>query len=144
MDRLLPVAFGLAILAPLLASLALGLRILVADAWITERLVTRVIRLALLGSFAGSVVVAALHVGMVGPAVSGEVDFGSWVAIGSYEVPAVLFVDHVAVAFSLLGAAMTGLVARFSVTYLHKEPGFTRFYLLLGLFASGTQLVAFA
>ena len=144
MDNLLPVAFGLAILAPLLASLAVGLRILVAETWITERQVTRVIRLALLGSFVGSVVVAALHLGYLGTAVSGEVDFGSWVAIGSYEVPAVLYVDHVAVAFSLLGAAMTGLVARFSVTYLHKEAGFTRFYLLLGLFASGTQLVAFA
>ena len=48
------------------------------------------------------------------------------------------------VAFSLLGAALTALVARFSETYLHREPGYVRFYVLLGIFATGTQLVAFA
>ena len=39
---------------------------------------------------------------------------------------------------------LTALVARFSRTYLHKEPGFVRFFALLGLFATGTQLVALA
>jgi NADH:ubiquinone oxidoreductase subunit 5 (subunit L)/multisubunit Na+/H+ antiporter MnhA subunit len=138
------IAFALAILAPLGAALITGLRLLLGDSWLSEAQVARSIRLALLASFAGSAAIGAYHVGLIGSPLGGEVDFGSWVAIGSYEVPAVLYLDHVAVAFSLLGAAMTGLVARFSVTYLHKEAGFARFYVLLGVFASGTQLVAFA
>ena len=44
----------------------------------------------------------------------------------------------------LFASVLTALVARFSRTYLHKEPGFVRFFALLGLFATGTQLVAFA
>lgn len=140
----LTVGFILAILAPLIASFLIGVRLLLGDRWLSEVHVARGIRLALLASFVGSVMVGAFHFAILGPAVVGEVDYGSWVRIGNYEVPAVLYVDHVAVVFSLLSAAMTLLVARFSVTYLHREPGFARFYVLLGLFASGTQLVAFA
>ena len=144
MHELLAVSLGVAVLGSLVASLATGIRLLLGDAWLSERQLVQVIRVALIAFFAGSVILAARYFGFVGPPVNGEVDFGSWVAIGSYEVPAVLYLDHVAVAFSLLGAAMTGMVARFSVTYLHREPGFARFYVLLGFFAAGTQLVAFA
>ncbi|MES2624798.1 MAG: proton-conducting transporter membrane subunit [Pseudomonadota bacterium] len=73
-----------------------------------------------------------------------EVDAGHWISIGDYEIPALLYVDSLALAFSLLGSALTLLVARFSQTYLHKEAGFARFFLLLGVFATGTQLIAFA
>ena len=59
-------------------------------------------------------------------------------------MPAVLLVDHLAVTISLFAAVLTALIARFSRTYLHKEPGFNRFFVLLGLFATGTQLVALA
>ena len=56
----------------------------------------------------------------------------------------VLVADPLSIAFSVLAAALTALVGRFSRTYLHKEPGFARFFVLLGLFAGGTQLVAYA
>jgi NADH-quinone oxidoreductase subunit L len=39
---------------------------------------------------------------------------------------------------------LTLVVGGFSRTYLHREPGFLRFFVLLSLFASGTQLVAWA
>lgn len=143
-DLVLKAALACAVLAPLGASLAIGLRLLLGDHWLGERDIAAWMRAALLLSFGASGLVALLHFGVPGPSVVGEVDFGSWVSIGSYEIPAVLYLDHVAVAFSLLGAALTGLVARFSVTYLHKEAGFARFYVLLGVFGCGTQLVAFA
>ena len=54
---------------------------------------------------------------------AGEVEFGPWLHIGGYEIPSCSLVDALAVAFSLLAAALTALVARFSRTYLHKEPG---------------------
>ncbi len=143
-DPVLAIALGLAILAPLAMALLTGIRLLLADRWLPESVVARAVRLGLTASVAGSAVTALRHFGVWGPGASGEVDFGSWVNIGTYEVPAVLYLDHVAVAFSLLGAALTGLVGRFSVTYLHKEAGFARFFVLLGFFGTGTQLVAFA
>ena len=75
---------------------------------------------------------------------SGEVEFGEWLRIGDYVVPVVCLIDPLSVTISLFASVLTALVARFSRTYLHKEPGFVRFFGLLGLFATGTQLVAFA
>lgn len=138
------VALIVVVLAPLAASVAAGSRLLLGQAWPAEHGIVSLLRAGLLGSLAASGAIAALHLGASGPEVQGEVDFGSWIAIGSYEIPAVFFVDHIAVVFSLLGAVLTALVAQFSETYLHKDPGFFRFYVLLGLFAAGTQLLAFA
>jgi NADH:ubiquinone oxidoreductase subunit 5 (subunit L)/multisubunit Na+/H+ antiporter MnhA subunit len=56
----------------------------------------------------------------------------------------VCIIDGLSVTISLFASVLTALVARFSRTYLHKEPGFVRFFGLLGLFATGTQLVAFS
>ena len=38
---------------------------------------------------------------------------------------------------------LSGLIGRFSSTYLHRDPGFFRFFVLLHLFAFGS-LLAFA
>ena len=137
-------ALAVVVLAPLVASVAAGSRLLLGDSWPAERGVATLLRLGLVSSLVASLHIAAAHGGVWQPAVRGEVDFGSWIAIGNYEIPAVFYIDIVAVVFSLLGAVLTALVARFSETYLHKDPGFFRFYVLLGLFAAGTQLLAFA
>jgi NADH-quinone oxidoreductase subunit L len=52
-------------------------------------------------------------------------------------------VDRISVPFLALAAVLSGLIGQFSVTYLHREPGFLRFFLLLHLFAFGS-LLAFA
>lgn len=131
-------------LAPLLCGVGMGLALIGRAAWLREDEVARVIRAALVTSLLASLVVAVHALGIVGAPARGEVDFGSWLAVGTYEIPLVVGIDQLAVAFSLLAAALTALVGRFSRTYLHKEPGFARFYVLLGLFGSGTQLVAYA
>jgi NADH:ubiquinone oxidoreductase subunit 5 (subunit L)/multisubunit Na+/H+ antiporter MnhA subunit len=45
---------------------------------------------------------------------------------------------------SVLASTLTTVIARFSRSYLHKEPGFTRFFAVLGMFATGTQLIGLA
>ncbi len=138
------VALVLTIVAPLLTSIAAGMIVLLRDKWPAESTISRVIGAGLLLSFAGSIGVAVSHFGWLGPRLREDISFGNWVSIGSYEIPAVLHIDHVSVAFSLLGATLTALVSRFSITYLHKEAGFARFFLMLGVFGAGTQLIAFA
>jgi NADH-quinone oxidoreductase subunit L len=71
------------------------------------------------------------------------VTFGNWFAVGSYHFPLVLMVDPLSVAFLALAAVLSGLIGQFSATYLHRESGFLRFFLLLHLFAFGS-LLAFA
>ncbi|MFY1832379.1 proton-conducting transporter membrane subunit [Myxococcus fulvus] len=50
-----------------------------------------------------------------------------------------LRIDALSATMMLLTSLLSLLIARFSVTYLHREPGFARFFLLLALAASGMQ-----
>ncbi len=138
------VFLGVAIVAPFLSAVATGVGLVLAKRWLSERVVSRVIRGGLGISVLASLGVIATYLGVFGVPVRGEVEFGSWLTVGEYSIPLTLMVDQVALVFSLLASVLTVLVARFSRTYLHKEPGFDRFFFLIGLFASGTQLIAFA
>jgi NAD(P)H-quinone oxidoreductase subunit 5 len=71
------------------------------------------------------------------------VSLGSWFAVGTYHFPLVLMVDRLSTPFVTLAAVLSGLIGQFSATYLHRESGFLRFFLLLHLFAFGS-LLAFA
>jgi NADH-quinone oxidoreductase subunit L len=71
------------------------------------------------------------------------VGFGNWFAVGDYHFPLALMADRLSLPFLALAAVLSGLIGQFSATYLHREPGFLRFFLLLHLFAFGS-LLAFA
>ena len=75
------------------------------------------------------------------PAVT--VTFGNWFAVHDYHFPLVLLADRLSLPFLAMTVFLAGLIGRFSATYLHREPGFLRFFLLLHLFAFGS-LLAFA
>jgi NADH-quinone oxidoreductase subunit L len=138
------VVLVVAILGPLVSAIVAGSVMLVGRAIPGERAVVAILWTGLLATLLASAFIAVAYATSWPFPMRGEIDFGSWIAIGDYEIPAVFLVDQYAAAFSLLGAVLTALVARFSETYLHKDPGFFRFYVLLGLFAAGTQLLAFA
>ena len=131
-------------LAPLTSALGIGVALLARGNWLGEDTVERVIRVGLIASLLAALAAAMGALGLLGAPVRGEIDYGSWLVVGRYEIPLVLVADPLSIAFSVLAAALTALVGRFSRTYLHKEPGFARFFVLLGLFAGGTQLVAYA
>lgn len=71
------------------------------------------------------------------------VTFGNWFAVENYHFPLVLMADRLALPFLGLAVVLSALIAQFSATYLHREPGFLRFFLLLHLFTFGSCL-AFA
>lgn len=137
-------SLALAAALPLAAALAVGLRVLVGATRPSERWVFAVVETSLVLSLVATASVAAKWAGLVGDPLRGEVSFGDWLRLGDYYIPAIALVDAAAVALGSLGAMLTLLVARFSRTYLHKEPGFVRFFTLLSLFAAGVQLVAYA
>jgi NAD(P)H-quinone oxidoreductase subunit 5 len=72
-----------------------------------------------------------------------EVTFGNWFAVHDYRFPLVLMADRLSLPFLAITVVLSGLIGQFSATYLHRERGFFRFFLLLHLFAFGS-LLAFA
>jgi NADH-quinone oxidoreductase subunit L len=135
---------SLAILAPMASVAVIGLIVLLCDRRPSESTVAGVAGAGLVGSVAGGLLVLASFAGVFGPRLNGDVEFGDWLRIHEFVIPAVLRVDGISVTISVFSAFLTAVVARFSRRYLHKEPGFIRFFTLLGLFATGTQLVALA
>jgi NADH-quinone oxidoreductase subunit L len=133
-----------AILAPMASVVVVGLLVLLGDRRPSESVVARVVGTGLVASVVGGLLVTAAFAGLIGPRLHGDVEFGEWLRIHEFVIPAVLRVDGISVTIMLFSAILTALVARFSRRYLHKEPGFVRFFTLLGLFATGTQLVALA
>ena len=71
------------------------------------------------------------------------VTFGNWFAVQDYRFPLVLLADRLSLPFLAMTVVLCGLIGQFSSTYLHREPGFLRFFVLLHLFAFGS-LLAFA
>lgn len=144
MSSIATVAIIVTVLAPLVSVAAVGLLVLLADRHPSERTASRLLGTGLMASLLGSVVVLIGYAGAFGEPVRGDVEFANWLRIGDFVIPTVFLIDGISVTISLFAAILTALVARFSVTYLHKEPGFVRFFTLLGVFATGTQLVALA
>jgi NAD(P)H-quinone oxidoreductase subunit 5 len=71
------------------------------------------------------------------------VEFANWFTVHDYRFPLVLMADRLSLPFLAMTVVLAGLIGRFSATYLHREPGVFRFFLLLHLFTFGS-LVAFA
>jgi NAD(P)H-quinone oxidoreductase subunit 5 len=92
-------------------------------------------------SFASCAVALAAHVATGTPA--RVVSCGSWLAAG--RGPAVdLLVDGMSLGFALLTTAVAGVVAAFSNRYLHREPGYNRYFVLFAAFVTGMLLVVLA
>jgi NADH-quinone oxidoreductase subunit L len=73
-----------------------------------------------------------------------RVPVGSWFSAGHYSFDWSLIADRLSIPFATFSAVLLGLVASFSRRYLHREPGFARFYLLLAIFGAAVQFVVLA
>jgi NADH-quinone oxidoreductase subunit L len=138
---LLLAAVTAAVAPPALAALLLAAAALL-DLRPPERLVARV---ALLASVASLAAVAAGAIAFArGPEDAVELVFPPWFAVGGYVFRGSALVDRLSLTTALTAGVIVAVVARFSVRYLHREPGFLRFFLLLCAFAAGMQLLVLA
>lgn len=69
------------------------------------------------------------------------VELGEWFRCGSYAFHLSLLADRLSLPFAAFAQALCGVVASFSHRYLHREPGYNRYFAMLGLFAAGITLV---
>lgn len=73
------------------------------------------------------------------------VSWGAWfTASGSSGFRFAFLIDELSLGFAVFAAAVSGAVAAFSYRYLHREPGYQRYFLLFAMFAVGITLIALA
>ena len=70
--------------------------------------------------------------------------YGAWSTSHEGGIPIEFLVDRLSLAFAALSAAIAGVVSAFSNRYLHREPGYNRYFVLLALFVTGMLLIALA
>ncbi len=126
---------------PVLAVFVLGLRAWVFQSW-GERATVAIVSSAFSASLAASAITACWL--LVGDVSEVRVPLGSWFAAEHYSFDWNLVADHLSIPFAIFSAALLGLVAAFSRRYLHREPGFSRFYLLLTIFGAAVEFVVLA
>lgn len=73
-----------------------------------------------------------------------RIHLGDLVATREYQFNFILHLDGLSLPFLLLCTLLCGVVAVFSEKYLHREPGFHRYFLLLCLFGFGDCLTVLA
>jgi NADH:ubiquinone oxidoreductase subunit 5 (subunit L)/multisubunit Na+/H+ antiporter MnhA subunit len=137
LEALVPLAAA----APGVSSLVLGAAIAIRGK-LAERTVVITATLGLTLSALG--VIAAIALWASGGFVPIDVRFGSWFRAGEYGFPLVFYFDGASAAFSLVAAILLLATARFSGNYLHREPGFVRFFAVVLVFAAGMQLLVTA
>lgn len=73
-----------------------------------------------------------------------RVSLGDWFRVANYHFPLTLLLDRLSLPMVAITVLLAGIVGAFSVRYLHRDPGFHRFFLLLHLFTFGALLVFMA
>ncbi len=70
-----------------------------------------------------------------------RVSLGDWFTVADYGFPLSLLIDKLSLPLVCITVVLAGVVGSFSVRYLHRDPGFYRFFLLMHLFTFGALLV---
>ena len=70
---------------------------------------------------------------------------GNWVAVPRLYHFSIKFVfDRLSVPFAILSFVLAGTIGAFATKYLHREPGFNRFFVLYAMFVLGMEVTALA
>jgi NADH-quinone oxidoreductase subunit L len=123
---------------PALVVLVLALRSWCFRAW-SEDLTIRIVAFGFAASLASCMLVVVWL--LAGDATEVRVPIGTWFSTEHYAFEWVLLADRLSVPFAAFSVSLVGLIAAFSRRYLHREPGFSRFYLLLALFGAAVEFV---
>jgi NAD(P)H-quinone oxidoreductase subunit 5 len=70
--------------------------------------------------------------------------YGAWSTPNEGGIAIDFLLDRLSLGFAALSAAIAGVVSAFSNRYLHREPGYNRYFVLLAMFVTGILLVALA
>ncbi|MFN9369546.1 MAG: proton-conducting transporter membrane subunit [Planctomycetia bacterium] len=127
--------------APAAAVVAVGLPVLVGRP-LPESVIRRLVAACFaVGFIAGLATLLSLAARGFAPAV---VHVGTWFAVGHHEATVNLVADALSVPYVCFSTGLCWLVNRFAGKYMHREPGFVRFFVLLAVFGTGMNLMVLA
>jgi NADH-quinone oxidoreductase subunit L len=129
------------VVLPILAALIIGLGIVVVKNT-TERWVAGVAVTAAWLSWMS--VVATLGLFVHSPEQVIDERYHVWFTLDEYAFELGVLLDRLSLTMMCTTGTIVALVASFSRRYLHREPGFSRYFLLLSVFGAGMQLLAMA
>ncbi len=141
--KVLPEWVWLVPLLSLLAAGVTGLRLLAGRAKgdASEPLTAR---LASLSAFLSLCLLLAIDLSVIWHGLPGHRIAGVWLSGGHWTANISFLLDEISLPLATLVALIGWLVMRFSANYLHREAGFHRFFMVMGLFLTGIQLVLLA
>jgi len=126
--------------APLAVLVVLGLAALAN--LLGEKSVGVVTRAGLLTALAGALTAfASFHLSSAPPQVF---RLGKWFVAGETMFAFDLTIDALSLGFAVLSLLICNVVAAFSFRYLHREPGFRRYFFQMAMFVVGITFVALA
>ncbi|MDA1040282.1 MAG: proton-conducting transporter membrane subunit [Planctomycetota bacterium] len=127
--------------APAVALAAIGIPSVLGRP-LREQTTTRLVGASFAVAFVASLVMFAV---LVGRGFKPEiVHLGTWFAVGHHAATIDLVADGLSVPYVCFSTGLCLLVNAFARKYLHREPGFTRFFVLLVLFGLGMNLMVLA
>lgn len=136
-------ALVVALAAPLACFGVLALLLLLGRRAPPERWVAAFAQATLTVSFASVLLGALAFFGALGSSPGAtRLVLGEWFQVEGQAFTLSLVSDRLGWVMMLVVSGLTGLAGRFAVRYLHRDPGFARFYLLVSAFAFGMLLVA--
>lgn len=107
-----------------------------------ERAVSRIAMTGFAAAFLASVATLASLAAQGFPA--HELHVGTIFSVGHHETTFDLVADALSVPFTCFSSGLLCLVTLFAGKYMHREPGFVRFFVLMCTFGTGMNLLALA
>jgi NADH-quinone oxidoreductase subunit L len=142
-------ALGLLVVgAPVGMFATLGLASLLRDKPLSERAIARCVQSGIVTGLIASMAMLALM--LVWEDTQVPIEFGSWVHVTNnvqhdhYHFVFKFEFDRLSVPFVILTYLLCGTIAAFANRYMHREPGFNRFFVLLSLFVVGMVTTSLA
>ncbi len=75
-----------------------------------------------------------------------EISLGNWIDIPAvhFHLAVKLQLDTLSLTFAIMSLVLCGVIGRFAIKYLHREPGYHRFFFLYAMFTFGLMLTTLA
>jgi NAD(P)H-quinone oxidoreductase subunit 5 len=140
-DRFLSALVMLQLLAPALTLAVVGVPALLGIAT-RERATTRAVGAGFTIALVAALVALAVLAGR--GFAPHHVHLGTWFHVGHHQTTIDLVADALSIPYVCFSTGLCGLVNAFAGKYLHREPGFVRFFVLLALFGTGMNLLVLA
>ncbi len=130
------------VVSPLLLTAILGFSSLVGRK-LAEETTTKLVYAAIVCGLTAAVAVLVLM--LIGGNRHMPIELGDWVVIpGHYHFSVKFTYDRLSVPLAILSFVLSGTIGAFASRYMHREPGFNRFFVLYAIFVLGMIVTSLA